>query len=192
MRDATVSVVRWPVALLDGYPADPDFPQLEIASDPVRMLEILRAHLRPLPGRDTRILDCRPFRFRCRQATSRCVLQYTLRLFEPGTGREWDHWATGLIFAGPGSARRAWLNLRAAPSIGEIPPSWRCFEPMKAESPSSLHLERFACSTTLAQRDARFPSQRCSRRTSVCASMPPEKGRIRHCIAIRSRNWCRI
>jgi len=131
MRDAIASPPAfWPAGASEGYPADPDFPQLRVASDAKRMLEILRAHLRPLPGRNTRILECRPFRFRCRQSTARCVLQYTLRLFEPGTGREWDHWATGLIFAGEGGAQRAWTNLRTGPPVTEIPAPWRCFEPV--------------------------------------------------------------
>ena len=67
----------------EAFPVDSDFPQLEIASDPRRMLEVFRTHLRPAPGKHCHIHDCIPFRFRCRQSTSRCVLQYTLRLVEP-------------------------------------------------------------------------------------------------------------
>ena len=33
-----------------GFPADPDFPQLAIASDPQRMLELFRRHLQPAAG----------------------------------------------------------------------------------------------------------------------------------------------
>src|SRR5438270_12957057 len=65
-----------------GFPADPDFPQLAIASDPAAMLDVFRAHLVPAPGRRVEIEACVPFRFRCRQSTSRCVLQYTLGLVE--------------------------------------------------------------------------------------------------------------
>ena len=62
MRDAIdVQEPCPPVEQREEYPMDPDFPQLRIASDPRRMLEILCAHLRPLPGRNTRILECRPF-----------------------------------------------------------------------------------------------------------------------------------
>ncbi len=80
-----------------GFPADPDFPQLAIASDPQRMLELFRRHLEPAAGKGYRIEDCVPVRFRCRQSTARCVLQYTLRLLEPGTGRRWEQGVTGLV-----------------------------------------------------------------------------------------------
>jgi predicted transcriptional regulator len=135
----------------EGYPLDPDFPQLRIASDPSHMLEILRAHLRPLPGQNTRILECRPFRFRCRQATARCVLQYTLRLFEPDTGREWDQWVTGLIFAGEGGAQRAWTKLRGAPQGDEIPARWRCFEPVAFIPELDMVVMMFPCDRRLPQ-----------------------------------------
>jgi predicted transcriptional regulator len=150
MRDAIdVQEPCPPVEQREEYPMDPDFPQLRIASDPRRMLEILCAHLRPLPGRNTRILECRPFRFRCRQSTARCVLQYTLRLFEPGTGREWDQWATGLIFAGEGGAQRAWINLRAVPLSAEIPGPWRCFEPVTFVPELDMVVMMFPCDRRL-------------------------------------------
>src|SRR3989440_5647994 len=38
-----------------GFPADPDFPQLAIASDPERMLELFRRHLEPAAGKRYRI-----------------------------------------------------------------------------------------------------------------------------------------
>jgi len=65
-----------------GFPADADFPQLAIASDPARMLELFRRHLEPAAGKRYRIETCVPLRFRCRQSTARCVLQYALRLLE--------------------------------------------------------------------------------------------------------------
>src|SRR5437867_952985 len=68
----------------NDFPADPDFPQLAIASDPQRMLELFRRHLEPAAGKRYRIEDCVPLRFRCRQSTARCVLQYTLHLLELG------------------------------------------------------------------------------------------------------------
>ena len=50
MRHATRSVVAVePAILLEGYPADHDFPQFETACDPRRMLEIFRAHLNRQP-----------------------------------------------------------------------------------------------------------------------------------------------
>src|SRR5919109_5093774 len=92
----------------EGFPHDPDFPQLPIAADPARMLEVFRTHLVPAPGRRVEIEDCVPFRFRCRQATSRCVLQYTLRLRERtgATERRWQQSVTGVVYAREGEAER--------------------------------------------------------------------------------------
>ena len=112
-----------------GYPADPDFPQLEIATDPERMFERFRAYLRPVEGRACVIRGCAPFRFRCRQSGERCVLQYTLHLEEPGTGRRWEQWVTGLLYARPGEAERLWQELRGE-SCGELPDGWSSFEPV--------------------------------------------------------------
>ena len=53
-----------------------------------------------------------PFRFRCRQSTTRCVLQYALRLVDQDTGRRCDQWVTGLVYAGRGEAERLWHTLR--------------------------------------------------------------------------------
>src|SRR6266436_1708094 len=103
-----------PLAVCEAaFPADPDFPQLQIASDPERMLEVFRRHLKLVSGVPCRIQRCIPFRFRCRQSTSRCVLQYTLRVVEPGTGRQWDQWVTGVLYAQEGEAKRLWRQLRA-------------------------------------------------------------------------------
>src|SRR5205809_1371731 len=102
-----------------GFPTDPDFPQLAIASDSQRMLELFRRHLEPAAGKRYHIEDCAPLRFRCRQSTARCVLQYTLRLLEPGTGRRWDQGVTGLLYAQQGGAERLWREWQAGgPSTG--------------------------------------------------------------------------
>ena len=119
-----------PVLQLVGYPADTDFPQLEIAFNPARMLEIFRAHLKPVAEGNYRVLNCTPFRFRCRQSTSRCVLQYTLRVADLGTGRQWDQWVTGLIYAKPGQAKRLWQELQSTDPVHEIPEALRSFEPV--------------------------------------------------------------
>ena len=47
-----------------GFPVDPDFPQLEVASDPARMLEVFRAHLERIAGKAYDIDACVPVRFR--------------------------------------------------------------------------------------------------------------------------------
>jgi len=113
-----------------GFPADPDFPQLAIASDPQRMLELFRRHLEPAAGKRYRIEDCVPLRFRCRQSTARCVLQYTLRLHEPGTGRRWEQGVTGLIYAQTGAAERLWQELQASDPAQGIPDDWLTFRPV--------------------------------------------------------------
>src|SRR3989449_3198059 len=115
---------------LETFPEDPDFPQLKIAGDPGRMLEVFRKHLKPVSENQCHIQHCIPFRFRCRQSTSRCVLQYTLRLVEPVTGRQWDQWVTGVVYARDGEAERLWRQLQAEDPRREIPQSWLTFEPV--------------------------------------------------------------
>ncbi len=78
---------------LDAFPADPELPQLNIATDPGLMRQVFREHLCQLPGRTYHVQDCllswvRYFR------GARCTLQYTLRLAEPQTGHKWNQWVT--------------------------------------------------------------------------------------------------
>jgi len=113
-----------------GFPADPDFPQLAIASDPARMLELFRRHLEPAAGKRYRIETCVPLRFRCRQSTARCVLQYTLRLLDPETGRGREQGVTGLVYAQPGAAERLWQELQATDPSQGIPDDWLTFRPV--------------------------------------------------------------
>lgn len=113
-----------------AFPDDPDFPQLVTAADPARMLGLFRQHLKPIAGSVSDIRDCTPFRFRCRQSTSRCVLQYTLRLVEPTTGRQWDQWVTGVVYARPGKAERLWREAQATDPRRGIPARWLSFEPV--------------------------------------------------------------
>jgi hypothetical protein len=115
---------------MDGFPADPDFPQLETASDARLMLEVFRKHLKAVSGKAYRIEECIPFRFRCRQSTARCVLQYTLRVVDSSSGRRSEQWVTGLVYAGAGEAERLWRELRAADPRREIPEQWLVFEPV--------------------------------------------------------------
>src|SRR5438045_8260910 len=114
---------------LDAFPADPDFPQLETASDPGRMLQVFRRNLRAASGKAYRIEECVPFRFRCRQSTTRCVLQYTLRVVDPASGRRWEQWVTGVVYAGAGEAERMWRELRAAGPGAEGLGPWVPVEP---------------------------------------------------------------
>src|SRR2546421_8661989 len=113
-----------------AFPVDPDFPQLEIASDPVRMLEVFRAHLKPVGGKAYHIDACVPVRFRCRQSTSRCVLQYSLRVIDRATGGAFDRWVTGTLYARPGDAERLWRELGDTDPKRSIPDQWLAFEPL--------------------------------------------------------------
>ncbi len=114
----------------EAFPTDPDFPQLKIATDPALMLEVFREHLKPISRRALDILECIPFRFRCRQSTARCVLQYTLRVAEPGAQRQWDQWVTGLVYAQPGEAERLWQEAQGSDLRQEVPGYWLNFEPV--------------------------------------------------------------
>jgi hypothetical protein len=115
------------------------------------MLQIFRAHLNPVDGNGCRILDCMPNRFRCRQSRSRCVLQYTLRVEEPGTGRQWDQWVTGLIYAEPGEAKRLWHTLQSTDPGREIPGPWRTFEPVAAVPELDMLIQVFPYDRRLPQ-----------------------------------------
>src|SRR5947208_2596437 len=112
-----------------GFPVDPDFPQLEIASDPARMLEVFRAHLEPVAGKAYHIEACVPVRFRCRQSTSRCVLQYSLRVIDRATGAAFDRWVTGTLYARPGDAERLWRVLGDTGPQAPIAEQWPPLEP---------------------------------------------------------------
>ncbi len=113
-----------------GFPVDPDFPQLEVASDPARMLEVFRAHLEHIAGKAYHIDACVPVRFRCRQSTSRCVLQYSLRVIDRVTGGAFDQWVTGILYARAGDAERLWRELGATDPKRSIPDRWLTFEPL--------------------------------------------------------------
>ena len=115
------------------------------------MGEIFGAHLKPVDGRIFQVVSCAPFRFRCRQSTSRCVLQYTLRVAEPGSGRQWDQWVTGLIYAEPGEAERVWREMREASAADEIPEGLRSFEPVSYIPELDMVVEVFPFDRRLPQ-----------------------------------------
>ncbi len=113
---------------LEAFPADPVLPRLKLASDPGLMREVFRSHLRPLSGKVYHLQHCLLSRVRYRRA-ERCVLQYTLRLVEPETGRERTQWVTGTIYP-EHRARRIWQKLQAADPRPEIPEPWRILDPV--------------------------------------------------------------
>jgi hypothetical protein len=95
-------------------PADPSFPKLEVVKDPELMREVFQRHLQPLDGKAYRVLDCRIHYIHYRRA-ARCVVQYTLRIVEPETGREWSQWVSGAQYAN-GRTRRIWEKLQRTES----------------------------------------------------------------------------
>ena len=113
---------------LEAFPADPGLPQLKDASDPELMRDLFRGHLSPLPGRVYHIQDCLLSWVRYLRGV-RCMFQYTLRLVEPGTGRERSQWVTGVIYA-EDRAERIWRKLRAAHPGQEAPQAFLTFEPV--------------------------------------------------------------
>jgi hypothetical protein len=105
------------------------------------MREVFRTHLRPLARQAYQIQDCLVSRVRYRRG-SRCVLQYTLRLVEPETGRERDQWVTGAIDAA-GRAERAWERLQAADPAQEVPEAFPTFEPVCFVLPLTMLVQVF-------------------------------------------------
>ena len=93
---------------------DPSFPKLEVVKDPELMREVFQRHLQPLDGKTYRVLDCRIHYIHYRRA-ARCVVQYTLRIAEPETGREWSQWVSGALYA-DGRTRRIWEKLQRTES----------------------------------------------------------------------------
>jgi len=133
------------------FPADPAFPQLKTASDPGLMLEIFRAHLKSISGSPYHIRECIPFRFRLHQKSARCVLQYTLRLVEPRSGREQNQWVTGFLHAEEGESERHWRELQAADPRQGIPEHLLTFEPVG-------FIPELKMLTTLFPYDRKLPS----------------------------------
>ncbi|MBA3616431.1 MAG: phosphotransferase [Rubrobacteraceae bacterium] len=116
------------------FPADPSFPQLRSARDPELMREVFQRHLQPLGKKEVyRIRECWISRFFHQQA-QRCTIQYTLRLEEPGTGRERSQLVTGTMYD-KDRTRRISENLRQRPdprskAPGDAPPAFAPFRHM--------------------------------------------------------------
>jgi hypothetical protein len=113
---------------LETLPPDPALPSLRIAGDRNRMRELFRRHLRPLPGSDWELEDCRLSRIHYHRG-DRCALRYTLRLIGRRTGGERSQWVTGLLYAGDRAAR-VWRKLRAANVERDVPVAFATFEPL--------------------------------------------------------------
>lgn len=108
---------------------DPALPHIEIASDSDAMLRIFRNHLRPAGDTAYHIRGCRLSRIRYR-AGFRCVLQYTLRIMELDSGKEWNLPVSGAMYAELGKAGRTRRKLLATDPRREIPDAWLIFEPV--------------------------------------------------------------
>ena len=90
-------------------PATPSFPQLKIARDPELMQEIFQKHLRPLRKEVCQVRECQIFGVRNQQDRHRYMVQYILHLAEPDTGREWNQWVTGVMYA---RGRTRWFRTK--------------------------------------------------------------------------------
>lgn len=108
---------------------DPTLPHLDTALNPLSMLEMFRRHLRPVGDKDYKIRSCRLSRIRYRMSF-RCILQYTLTLVEPDTGRERKLQVSGTMYAEAGKAGRRRDKLLGNDPPREIPRSPRTFEPV--------------------------------------------------------------
>ncbi|MBA3425748.1 MAG: hypothetical protein H0U04_14665, partial [Rubrobacter sp.] len=112
--------------IVEPYAADPAFPGLEAAGDPVSMRQLFGEHLRPAGETAYTIRDCRLSRVRYRKG-ARCVLQYVLTLSHPATGAERTQWVTGVMYTG-GKTRRKWEKLlKSAPDVPGADPAFEPF-----------------------------------------------------------------
>ena len=111
----------------ESLPEESNFPQLKVARDPELMREVFQTHLRRLSGKAYRVRECQISHTRYRQ-DRRCILQYTLRLVEPGTGHEWSQWVSVTMYTG-GRTQRIWKKLRRSFPGGEIPDASSPFAP---------------------------------------------------------------
>jgi Phosphotransferase enzyme family len=134
----------------DAFPADPEFPQLEIATDLARMRDLFRIHLKPA-GRRWEVAECAALRLRSRQSVSRCVLQYTLRVIEPDTGQSSEQWVSGLLYAAPGEAEQLCRELKAATQRHGIPDAALRFEPVGFIAELEMVLQLFPYDRKLPQ-----------------------------------------
>ncbi len=106
---------------------DPSLPQLEVARDPQLMRDVFQRHLQPLGEEAYQVRECLISHTRYLPA-NRCMLQYTLRLTEPGTGGELSQWVTGTMYAG-GQTQRTWKKLRRSDLGRRIPGASSTFVP---------------------------------------------------------------
>jgi hypothetical protein len=98
------------------------------------MREVFQRHLWP-PGENAYLVrECLISGIRYRRG-KRCLLQYTLRLEEPATGRERDQWVTGTMYPGD-RTRRRWEKLRQTKPAREVTKT----EMLGAASPALSYL----------------------------------------------------
>lgn len=112
---------------LAGFPMDQALPQVEIASDGLRMRKVFQKCLNPSGTNRHEVKDCVVTRIRHRPAT-RCILQYRLILRDSKTGVERSQWASGIIYPAA-RAERIWKKLRKDGRAIEIDGCFRAFEP---------------------------------------------------------------
>jgi hypothetical protein len=122
MREALRQHLRSLLGLANDEPspADPSPAQHRAAADPVLMQGVFQRHLQTLDGKACQVRECQVTHASYVQATHRYKLQYTLRLAEPDTGREWSQLVSGIIYAG-GRTRQVWNQLQGSNLIPNPP-----------------------------------------------------------------------
>jgi len=89
----------------ESLPSDPDLPQLEIAWDPQKMLELFRTALIPQSPRAVKIEACRLSRFRYRKS-QRSIILYELDISSSHTKDITTLWVTGTTYKSKRAKRR--------------------------------------------------------------------------------------
>src|ERR1051326_3160009 len=112
------------------FPDYTAFPQLKMASDPQRLIGVLRERLKPVAGRCLRIESCEPVRFRFSRNGSRCLLQHALRLHDLETRQQLSTWICLVLYADPAEGERKWLELCSGVSIQSVPKNHATFQPL--------------------------------------------------------------
>ncbi|HET7479280.1 MAG TPA: phosphotransferase [Rubrobacteraceae bacterium] len=121
---------------------DPTLPDLAAALDSQAMLKVFRKHLRPIGDTAYEIQSCRLSRIRYRMSF-RCILQYTLSLLDPDTGRQRNLLISGTMYADADAARRRFRKLLVEDLAREIPDSLLIFEPVSFVSDLGMLLQVF-------------------------------------------------
>jgi len=118
-----------PYMKLSAFPEDPVLPEVKIASDASRMLDVFRRHLRSVNGDTYHVQDCSLTRILYRE-TVRYLFQYNLRLVDSVTRRERIQWVSVVIYP-EDRAERIWHELKTSVDQSpKISTEVQAFEPV--------------------------------------------------------------